>query len=519
MSFIGGYFVAERLAKAGRCRWLCKRPKCGASCQAKAAFLQSMRRYSPAQLLLVAALAVALLPFLLLCRFNQPYLDDFAWATLFRNRGFWCAQSYIYHHINGRYVTAFLLTAGNPLSYGGPRLLGLVNLAISGLTLGSLWLGLHSLLRRAVRPFVILTLAGGLFLFFIAAVPDIHASLYWFASQVTHHLTSLFLLLVPVAVVRFHQAASRRAKAGWLGLAVAGAVLTGGSSEFVTLLLGWLLAAACGVSVVRREGRHARVWAGLLLVLAGAALFVVIAPSNVDRLQPATANAAGIAAKLAQFWQPHWLGRALRRFLFTPGIAFIAVLPLLLAPLGPAAVAVRPRGLRLPLAFSAAVLLGGVLLGACLMQLEVMGPDIASRCANVLLWWLLLGWPVACWAALPVAEPACRWATPAVRYGIGVLLAVFLAAPVRRAWREVLVDAPSWNRQCEQRYALLRRLANTTPHVNVQVPPIRRVVPHYVLIRGYDIAAGYHSPYNLDMAAYFGVDSVRVDPEARDAAF
>ncbi|NRT17213.1 hypothetical protein HNP98_000016 [Hymenobacter sp. 9A] len=478
-----------------------------------------MDKRSLSQLFLVAALLFALLPFALLCRFNQPYLDDFAWATLFRTRGFWPAQSYLYHHINGRFVTAFLLTAGNPLSYGGPQTLGLANLAINALTLGSLWFGLRSLLQRAVRPFVALLLAGGLFLFFIAVIPDIHSSLYWFASQVTHHLTSLFLLLAPVSVARFHRAGPRAAKTGWLGLAAAGAFLTGGSSELVTLLLGWLLLAACGVSVARREGYHASVWAGLLVVLAGTAVFVVIAPSNVERLRPAMAGATGIAAKLAQFWQPHWLGKALLRLLLTPGVALIVACPLLLSPLAPAVVAVRPRGLQLPLVFSAGVLLGGVLLGALLMQLEVMGPDIASRCANVLLWWLLLGWLVACWAALPAAATPPKWPNRVVRYGIGALLLAFIAAPVRRAWREVLVEAPSWNRQCWQRYTLLQRLAGTTPHVKVQVPPIRDVVPHYVLIRGYDIANGYNSPYNRDMAAYFGVDSVRVDPKARNAAF
>ncbi|MBC6611012.1 hypothetical protein H8B15_08760 [Hymenobacter sp. BT507] len=53
----------------------------------------------------------------------------------------------------------------------------------------------------------------------------------------------------------------------------------------------------------------------------------------------------------------------------------------------------------------------------------------------------------------------------------------------------------------------------------MQFPPIRHVVPRYVLIRGYDILPVYNSPYNRDMARYFGVDSVRVDPTARGAAF
>jgi hypothetical protein len=137
-----------------------------------------MNYSSSFRLLLLAALAGTLLPFLLLCRFNQPYLDDFAWATLFRTHSFWYAQSYLYHHLNGRFVSSFLLTAGNPFSYGGPRALGLANLAIIALILGCLWFSLHSLLQRALRPGVTFLLAGGLLLFFIALIPDIYSTLY-----------------------------------------------------------------------------------------------------------------------------------------------------------------------------------------------------------------------------------------------------------------------------------------------------------------------------------------------------
>jgi hypothetical protein len=291
----------------------------------------------------------------------------------------------------------------------------------------------------------------------------------------------------------------------------------GGSSELVTLLLGWLMLAASGVSLVRRQGYQAGIWASLLAMLTSSAVLVMVAPSNVHRLQPATADLPGIVAQLAHFWQPNWLAKALQRFFFRPSTAFLVVFPLLLASLRPALVAMRPRGLHLPLGVSA-----GILLGAFLLQLEVAGPDLASRCANVLVWWLLLGWLVACWAALPlvlVTATPSRWSNQVVRYSFAALLVVFLAAPVRRAWHEVLVDAPAWQQQCRERYTLLQRLAKTTPHVNVQVLPIRAVVPHYVLIRGYDIATSYNYPYNRDMAAYFGVDSVRVHPKARNAAF
>ena len=471
------------------------------------------------RLLAAISLVVALLPFFLLCFYNQPYLDDFAWATLFRNRGWLSAQTILYQQINGRFFASFLLTAGNPLSYGGPATLGLASLVLNLITLGSLWGSVHCLLRQVVSPLSKLLLASGLFLFFIALIPDIYSSLYWFASQVTHHLASLFLLLIPVSVARFHQVARRSQKRGWYAFAAMGAVITGGSSELVALLLGWLLLLACGISLSRQQRYCARLWASLLILLLGALCIDALAPGNLQRLHPATADAAGLAARLHQLWQPAWLLGALRRFFFTPGICLLILCPLPLAPLAPRLLAIRPPGLRLPLLGSVGMLLGGVLLGTCLMQLEVRTPEIASRCANVLLWWLLLGWLVACWAALPEAIRRRSQPSLAVRGAVGLLLLVFMAIPVRRAWYEVVVEAPKWRQQCWARYAFMQRVAKTTPHVLVQVPPIRHVRPRYILIRGYDIATEYNKPYNRDMAAYFGVDSVRVNPVVPGAAF
>ncbi|NML65091.1 hypothetical protein HHL22_07715 [Hymenobacter sp. RP-2-7] len=474
---------------------------------------------SAGRLLLAAGLLAALLPFFLLCYYNQPYLDDFALGTLGRTRGPWAAQAYLYAHLYGRFVASFLLVVGNPLTYGALRAYGLASLVINLCTLLALWFSLRSLLRPALSRLTTLLLAGALLLFFIALIPDIYASFYWFAAQVTHHLAALYLLLVVVGAVRFQQATRRAPKLAWLSLAVIGTLCTGGSSEPATVLLGWLLLVAGGISWQRWQGAALRLWAGLLGLLAGAAWLNATAPGTQQRLHATASGARNMAPLLASFWHPAWLAGALGRLLFTPGVLLLLLAPLALQPLVPALVAARPRGLRLPLPFGAAVLLVGILLGALLMQVQIESPAISSRVANLLLWWLLLGWLGACWAALPAAASQRRPVPKLVRYAIGALLVLYVLLPVRRAWREVAIEAPSWYEQCWQRYAFLQRLALTTPHVRAQVPPIRRVVPRYVLIRGYDIGTTYNRPYNRDVAAYFGVDSVRVDPAAQHAAF
>ncbi|OUJ68671.1 DUF6056 family protein [Hymenobacter crusticola] len=464
-------------------------------------------------------LLLALVPFLLLCFYNQPYLDDYAYANAFRAHGLWGAQVFLYHHWNGRFVASLLLTSLNPLSYGWPSGIGVSNLGIVLLTLLALWCSLRSLLQHAISQLTTALLTTGLFLLFVAIIPDIHSALYWFSSQATHHLASLMLLLLPVVVARAHQEKRPTVRAYWFGLAACSIVFVSGSSELVTVLLGWLLAVACGISLVRGEYKHAGRWASLLVLLVGTALFDVLAPSNLNRLHRETASVGSAASKLLQFWQPLWLIKALQLLLWQPSTLLILVVPLVLQPLAPHVVAVRPLGFRLPLLFSGMVLLGGVFLGAFLMQLEIATPSIVARCANVLLWWLLLGWPAACWAALP-AEPVLSISSSRTARQVSAgLLCLLLGPPVVRAWCELLVEAPAWNRQSHQRYSFLQQVARAQPHVNVQFPPIRYVTPRYVLIRGYDILPTYNAPYNRYMATYFGVDSVRVDPTARDAAF
>lgn len=473
---------------------------------------------------LLGLLGLAVLPFLLLCFYNQPYIDDYGLANLARQHGVWRAQYLLYHQLNGRFVSSFLLTVLNPLTYGWASGTRLASLTVDVATLLALWFGFGSLLRPAIgqRQQAVLTAVS--FLVFVAIIPDVYSALYWFASQAVHQLASLLLVMVPVSVGRAQQAGKRRtARWGWLGAAAVGTCLVGGSGELVTVLLGWLLLVASGLSGWRRQYQAAGIWGGLLLLLVGAALLDSTAPSNLHRLHPATTDAAGIAAKLRQLWQPAWLVRAIKLLLWQPGTLLILVVPVLFYPLAGRVVAVRPAGFRLPLLASGGILLLGVLLGAFLMQLEISTSEIVPRCANVLLWWLLLGWLAACWAALPAAAPPLIAPIRAARTISILLLSVLITVPVSRAWRELLVEAPAWNRQCQARYAFLRQVAARRPHSKLELPPIRHVTPRFVLLRTwYDVAPIYQAAYNRELAQYFGVDSVRVNPaisNPRRAAF
>lgn len=460
-----------------------------------------------------AALTLGLLPFLGLCLYNQPYWDDLSLAASARQLGVWQAQRELYLSAGGRFVAMFLSTAANPLTYGWWHGVRATALLFCLATAATIWWGLRRLSGRQIARGQASRVTAFLLLVYLAAIPDIHSSLYWFSGQVVHQLPMLLLVIIPVAVAGAHQATGG-ARRGWLAVAAGGTFVTGGTSELAILHLGLVLALALALSAHRRQGASLRIWALLLGVLALATLGHVAAPGNYLRLHSAPARL------------PLWpllpvllaLGRSMREVLWQPAALLLLTPPLMLASCGATLRRHRPAGLRLALPLSALVLLTGLVAGLLLM-LTTIGVPLLARTTNVLVWWLLLGWCVACWAALPPGSPAnsapgsLPW-----RGVVGALLTVLIAAPTIRAWQELLREAPRWAAQCEARLPVYAAAAGHRGLLTVA--PIIQVVPRYVLVRGYDIQPDPAHPLNRATAQYFQLDSISTrGPLLHQAAF
>lgn len=445
------------------------------------------------------ALIAALLPFLGLCFYNQPYWDDLGYAASSRQIGIWAAQQELYRTIGGRFVSMFLLTAGNPLTYGwwhgvkATALLGCIG------TAATLWSGLRILTKQRLPHKQTGSITGLLLLVYIAAIPDIHSSLYWFAGQVVHQLPMLLLLVVPVAVARAHQTELAQ-RCRWLVLAGACTFIVGGTSELAIIQLGLFLVLAAALSAHRCQWTSLKIWGGLLGILATTCIIHIWAPGNYVRLHDGSARVPLRPGALLLA-----VGQCLRLILWQPTTLLLLAVPILFAPHVRVLGQHRPAGMSVPLPLSVAVLLAGFLMSMVLMLVTLGGPPLLARATNVLLWWLLIGWCAALWAALPRQPTTSISATS--RWVIGALLFVMTAAPTVRAWRELLVEAPSWARQCDARLPVYAAAAGRQGVITV--PPIVGVAPHYVLVRGYDIQPGAGHVLNQVTAQYFGLDSVR----------
>ncbi len=454
----------------------------------------------PAKLVLPGFLLICAAPLLLLTQYNQPYWDDYLFAALYRQVGLLASFKHYYLHSGGRFSSHVLSLVGNPLSYGwlgGVKAAAL--LAIVG-QVASVFFAFQSLTKRALPPWQAGWYSLGLWLVFVFISPDIHSGLYWFSGLVVHQLACCLGLVVPAAVARAWQSAAHRR--WWLGLAAGATFVLAGTSELGVGLLGLVLLTAIGGSVRAQRRAAAKSWSFLLLVLGLGFGIVLLAPGNYERMASSPKLSLAPLALAAQ------LGRGLRLVLWRPEFFALLVVPVLFSPLAPRLLPHRPAGLRLPLFAGAGVVLLGMVGGTALLSV-LIGPDLLARGVNVLYWWALFGWLAACWASLPANPARLPRFSGAVRTLVAALLVVVFAAPAIRAWQEALWEAPRWAAQCEARDKLYQDPRSRQRKLTV--PPITRVTPRYILVRGYDIQPYYNHPLNLSVAQYFQLDSVRTD--------
>ncbi|OGX81527.1 hypothetical protein [Hymenobacter coccineus] len=454
------------------------------------------------QFLLKAGLVLALLPFFGLSFYSLPYSDDYSAGVLARTYGIGGACQHLYQTWSGRFFCNALQIGLNPLSYrwlGGMFLPVLLGFAVK---IGGLWLGLRHLTTGKLTASTAAWLAAGLTLLYLAVVPDVYSAAYYFTDLAVYQLPALWLVVVPVAVNQAHRVPIRSRRHLWLLLASLGTAATAGATELAVVLLGWMLFIGFTSSLIRKQRNSARIWFGLgclLLIVSGLAFS---APGNYARMQ---VNATPVASAAECF---HRLLNNVRSVFASPGLHGIALVPLLLAPLGVRLLPGRPAGLALPLPLGTALLLVGVVLG-CLPYALVWDTPMPLRATNVLLWWLLIGWLLVCWASLGPSLP--RVLSPPARLLIAVFLAAIVSLTSVRAWLELAIDAPPYVHQWQGRYALFDRQAQQ-PNQKLTIAPIVGVTPRHITIHGYDIQPYYNFYVNGQVASWFRMDSVRTDP-------
>ncbi|WP_460608894.1 hypothetical protein [Hymenobacter terrigena] len=427
--------------------------------------------------LLRLGILLALLPFLLLTAFNQPFFDDFRNAYWMREHGTWGVQLWLFQTWTGRFTTTFIMTVLNPVAYGW---LGGVKVVAAGAFI-ALWASLahllralwHTALHRACSWGQALWAAGLLLALFCNAAPSPFSFLYWFCGIVAYQLPLMGLLNFTALALR----------AGWgppptqwrnAGLACLPLVLALTGNE-LTLVQAVPVLALLGFALPRSARPKLLLWLG---IGAAATALAAAAPGNWARV-------AAMAPPSDPYHAYRWLVLAPRA---TYSMAQFLGKPLIVCSTLAAGIAGLWLGrqqlhdgqsfISLPRQYWTALLLAfGTLnfIGFLLFRHLVVGPPL-PRAQNEILLVLLLSTAGLGWLAGQHLRPSTA-VTKARQLPIQLLLLLLFmvalgAGHTPEAWRELATSAAPFEAQMQARFATLRA-AHQAGTPQVTLPPLR----------------------------------------------
>ena len=233
-----------------------------------------------------AAVAISLLPFVVLAFDSHPSLDDFQDAVMRRNLGFWGAQRTLYVGWTGRYFSSLLLMDLSPLRWRAwSSLYFLVPLVTLLAMAGGLYAFFTVLASGAWSIKMRVLAAGTVLSLWLAQSPSVAECLYWYNAVAVYSLPgALFLLWLVVlsVLLQRHRGGARGYWRWWITTALLSIALIG-SNEILALMVFAGLAVATLWSKLHRNNQLMAL-VGLLLTAAVAMPVAFLAPGNAQRL-------------------------------------------------------------------------------------------------------------------------------------------------------------------------------------------------------------------------------------------
>jgi hypothetical protein len=411
-------------------------------------------------------------PLLALAYFNHPSAaDDYCFAYMTRDYGFWRAQKYYYDEWTGRYFSNFLFH-GTPLFLNWLGYFKLLPIALLA-GLGASFYGLVGQLVRASRRDK-LTLTAAFLGLYLIRIGSVAEALYWSTAAYVYTLPQILLLVWLAALIRHYRADGggyRLLLAVWAGFLVFALI---GSSEMFLLLTVWVLGGLIGYALLFSKRSVARrvpplLW-GLVLVAGASCYLALMAPGNDVRLagNPLSRNIPySLRMSLLAVFQygSQWLSLAL------------LATPLYLSWLGP----YLPNSQSLSRYFRVPpwVALVGWTVSQLLLffpQYYGIGIEPPVRVVNVVYFFFLLGWfynltVLSVWAyerhRLLLARRLPDWALAGLALLVGAV--VFQSETVRSTYRDLRTGtAQRYDRELTDRYRQIR----TSTADTVRVAPL-----------------------------------------------
>jgi len=214
------------------------------------------------------AMAVCLLPFVILAFLDSMAMDDYYFYDLFRARGFWGAQHDLYLTWAGRYTTSFItgIFISLDLPARSPFLPTLCYFAFT-------WIAIVYMLR-SLRPLLpagffgrggVWKAAAVLFILFLYVQVDIATGFYWLSSTSVYQTAFILFLLLVGTIVRRISVHRSFAPVDLLFFLLV--VLLVGCNEIMAVFLPLFLAALAGFFYMYRRRIDRWLWLGLAIAI------------------------------------------------------------------------------------------------------------------------------------------------------------------------------------------------------------------------------------------------------------
>ena len=211
------------------------------------------------------ALAVSLLPFVILAFLDNMAMDDYFFYDLYRTKGFWGAQHDLYLIWAGRYTSSLITGSFITLDLPG-RFPFLPTLLYFGFT----WIAIVVVLRsaRLMLPdgffFHGWKAAGVLFVLLLYVQEDIATGFFWFSSTMVYQTAFILFLLLAGTIIRKIGSPGSGSSTDFLFFLLI--VLLVGCNEIMAVFLPLFLTALAGF--LSFYGRRAGQWLWLGLAIA-----------------------------------------------------------------------------------------------------------------------------------------------------------------------------------------------------------------------------------------------------------
>ncbi len=227
------------------------------------------------ELLAPILLLSCFIPFLVLCFYCFPSVDDYSFANITESYGYIGGQIHWYTTWTGRYFSTAILSFSPALIYNF-ALYHLVSLILLMGSLHSIFFLIQSLNPKYNKWHAVL-IALAAILSYLLFLPDVTEAFYWFPGSITYQLASVLATYLLAMGVRVESGSATRIP-GWLLMSLLAFAIVG-SNEVVMVVTAISVTLYYMFSLFRGKG----FFNGRLLLFLTAALgsvMLVFAPGN-----------------------------------------------------------------------------------------------------------------------------------------------------------------------------------------------------------------------------------------------